>query len=336
MPHQKILFVEVSKWEVSHFKHLLPPTSCETFAGKLEDYRGDLAGTTILSTFINSKINKQALDRLPHLAYITTRSVGFDHIDVAECGRRRIMVSNVPRYGESTVAEHVFALMLAISRKLLESLDRTRAGQFDFAALRGFDLEGKILGIIGTGRIGLHVAKIAKGFGLTVLGFDARPNKEQAEKIGFLYVTLDQLLKSSDIISLHLNLNKETTHILGEQEFSKMKKGAVLINTARGALINTEALLRALDDGTVKAAGLDVLEEESILKEEHELLSSLTTQKQLRVALENTLLLKRPNVMVTPHNAFNSNEAVARIIKTTVDNIQAYLAGHPINIVAEQ
>jgi len=336
MAHQKALFVEVSEWEVDHLKQCLPHIPCEMFEGRLEDYKRNLADVTILSTFINSKIDKKALERLPHVNLLVTRSMGFDHIDVAECRRRRIAISYVPAYGESTVAEHAMALLLAISRKLPESLERTRTGQFDFTALRGFDLNGKILGIIGTGRIGLHVAKIAKGFGMTVIGFDAYPNKEQAEKIGLLYVTLDQLLKSSDAITLHLRLNKETTHIIGEDEFGKMKKGVILINTARGALIDTEAFLRALDDGTVKAAGLDVLEEENLLKEEHELLSSDASQKQLRVALENTLLLKRPNVLVTPHNAFNSDEAVARIIQTTADNIETYLAGHPQNMVTEQ
>lgn len=336
MDHPKAFFAEVSAWEADYLKRCLAHVPCETFEKRLGDYHGDFTDVSILSTFINSTVDKAALDRLPNLRYIATRSVGFDHIDVAECRRRHITISNVPAYGESTVAEHAMALLLSISRKIPESLERTRTGKFDFTALRGFDLEGKILGIIGTGRIGLHVAKIAKGFGMTVLGFDAYPQKQEAERIGFLYVTLNQLLKSSDIITLHLRLNKETTHIIGEAEFSKMKKGVVLINTARGALIDTEAFLKALDDGTVKAAGLDVLEEENMLKEEHELLSSTSTQKQLRVALENTLLLKRPNVLVTPHNAFNSDEAVARIIKTTADNIESYIAGHPQNVVTEQ
>ena len=179
------------------------------------------------------------------------------------------------------------------------------------------------------------MARIAKGFGMTVLGYDTHPSKQAAEDIGFLYVTADQLLKSSDIISLHLPYSKETHHFLGQAEFAKMKKGVVIINTARGGLIDTEALLSALDEGVVKAAGLDVLEEEGLLKEERELLAGGAPKKKLHVALENTVLLKRPNVIVTPHNAFNSEESIKRILDTTIENIEKFFAGHPQNVIED-
>lgn len=331
-----ILFVEVEPWESQHLLKSLPSDRCETIKKRLEECKDDLSKVTVLSTFINSVIDKTALDRLPNLRLIATRSTGFDHIDLAECRRRRITVCNVPTYGSATVAEHAFALLLSISRKLPESLERTRQGDFDFHKLQGFDLEGKVLGVFGTGRIGTHVARIAKGFGMTVLGYDAHPNKQVAEDIGFLYVTTEQLLKSSDVISLHLPYDKSTHHFLSKEEFAKMKKGVVLINTARGGLIDTEALLVALDDGSVKAVGLDVLEEEAMLKEEHELLSGGQPKKKLQVALENTVLLKKPNVLVTPHNAFNSEESIKRILDTTTENIEQYLAGHPQNVVEAQ
>lgn len=332
-PQDIVLFVEVEPWEGQHLFRCLPYMHCETFRKRLEDYKGDLSNVTVLSTFINSKVDEAALDRLPRLRFITTRSTGFDHIDLVSCRRRHITVCNVPTYGSATVAEHTFALLLAISRKLRESIERTREGSFDFHQLQGFDLEGKVIGILGTGRIGTHVARIAKGFGMTVLGYDTRPNKQAAEDIGFLYVTVDQLLKNSDIISLHLPYAKDTHHFLGKEEFGKMKKGVVIINTARGGLIDTEALLAALDDGTVKAAGLDVLEEEGLLKEERELLAGGLPRKKLHIALENTVLLKRPNVIITPHNAFNSEESIKRILDTTIENIQKFFAGHPQNVV---
>ena len=334
-PPDAILFVEVEPWEGQHLLRCLPYMRCETFKKRLEDYRGDLAPVTVLSTFINSRVDKAALDRFPRLKLIATRSTGFDHIDLAECRRRHIVICNVPTYGSATVAEHTFALLLAISRKLPDSIERTREGRFDFRELQGFDLEGKIMGILGTGRIGTHVARIAKGFGMTVLGFDTHPSKQAAEDIGFLYVTAEQLLKSSDIISLHLPYAKETHHFLGQAEFAKMKKGVVIINTARGGLVNTEALLAALDNGTVKAAGLDVLEEEGLLKEERELLAGGSPKRKLHIALENTVLLKRPNVVVTPHNAFNSEESIKRILDTTIENVEKFMAGHPQNVVEE-
>jgi D-lactate dehydrogenase len=330
---KELLFVEVEDWEAEYLLGHLPKEVCETSEEKLEDYQGDLSKTTILSTFIYSQLDRAALERLPRLRLIATRSAGFDHIDLNECRKRHITVSNIPGYGESTVAEHAMALLLALSRRIPESIERTRRGEFDFHALRGFDLEGKTLGIIGTGRIGTHLAKIAKGFGMVVLGFDAYPNLAAAEKIGFLYVALDQLLKNSDIVSLHLRLTPETHHFIGANELAKMKDGVVIINTARGALIDTMALLAALDGGKVKAVGLDVLEEEALLKEESELLSKRFSLKEMKTALINHVLMGRSNVIITPHNAFNSEEALKRILETTVENIKSFQTGHPQNTV---
>jgi D-lactate dehydrogenase len=336
MAVDSVLFVEVEEWEADYLVRCLPGTHCETTPEKLAAYRGDLSHVTALSPFIYSPIDKDALDRLPKLKLISTRSAGFDHIDLAECRKRHITVCNIPGYGEKTVAEHAMALLLAISRKIPESIERTRKGEFDFHTLRGFDLAGKTLGIIGTGRIGMHMAKIAKGFDMVVLGFDVFPNHAAAEKIGLLYVTLDQLFKNSDTISLHLRLTDETHHFIGEEEFAKMKDGVVLINTARGALIDSRAFLAALENGKVKAAGLDVLEEETLLKEESELLYRSFSSKKLKTALTSTALMKRPNVIVTPHNAFNSEEALKRILEITMENIHSFTAGHPQNVVTEQ
>ena len=281
--------------------------------------------------FIYSSINKEVLDLLPNLKFIATMSTGFDHIDVEECKRRNIVISTVPTYGENTVAEHAFALIFAISRRLIESHERVREGNFSPTGLTGFDLFGKTLGVIGIGNIGTHVIRIAKGIGMDVLGYKRTPEPKLATDLGFRFVSMDELLSQSDIITIHVPYGKETHHMLNADAFSKMKNGVVIINTARGAIIDTTALVNALQSGKVAAAGLDVLEEESMIREEHELLHKEFPIEDLKTVLENHMLLNNPKVVITPHNAFNSKEALLRIIKTTEENIYGFLAGTPKN-----
>ena len=268
---------------------------------------------------------------MPNLKYIATMSTGFDHIDIEECKRRHIAVSTVPTYGENTVAEHTFALIFAISRRIIESYERVKEGNFSPIGLTGFDLFGKTLGVIGVGNIGSHVIRIAKGIGMDVLGFKRTPDPALAQNLGFQFVDIDKLLSESDIITLHLPYNQETNHFLNEASFAKMKDGVVIINTSRGAIVDTGALLAALKSGKVKAAGLDVLEEEPLLAEEHELLHENFAKEELVHVLESHILVNNPNVIITPHNAFNSREALQRILKTTEENIYGFLAGTPKN-----
>jgi len=288
----------------------------------------------IVACFIYSRVDENLLKSLQNVKLITTMSTGFDHIDVNACKKRSIIACNVPAYGDNTVAEHAMALLLAISRKLVPSIERTRQGSFDLTGLRGIDLKGKTLGIIGTGRIGRNVAHFAEAFGMKVIAFDKFPNEALAKECGFTYVPIDNLFAESDVISMHLPENPETHHFINKNNVRKIKKGCILINTARGGLIETEALLIGMKEGIFTALGLDVLEEECAIKEEMELLHETFAKKcDLKTLLEEHMLMKMPNVLITPHNAFNSIEALMRILDTTIDNINAFLSGVPRNTI---
>ena len=288
----------------------------------------------IVSVFVHSQLNRATLDKLPNLKLIATRSTGFDHIDLACCRERGIQVSNVPSYGENTVAEHTFALILALSRNIHKAFVHTLAHDIPFAELRGFDLAGKTLGVVGAGRIGLHVIKIAKGFGMHVVAFDVRQEPLLAEVLNFRYASVEELLHVSDIVSLHCPYSSKTHHLINSGNIRLFKRGALLINTARGGLIDPAALTQALDEGILAGAALDVLEGEELLKDERQILAQPLAQDKLRTLLLNHSLLNRDNVVITPHIAFNSREAVQRILETTFENLRAFLAGRPRNLIA--
>ena len=244
------------------------------------------------------------------------------------------MVSNIPSYGDNTVAEHVFALLLGISRHMVESIERTRRGDFSQQGLRGFDLEGKAIGVIGVGNIGKCVIRMAKGFGMEVLAFDIRQDRNLEESLGFRYAELDTLLSYSDIITLHVPATKSTENFISREQFERMKDGVILINTARGSVLDVQALVRALSEGKVAAAGLDVLPEEPVIREETELLRAVyRKENDLEALLADCALLRLHNVFITPHNAFNTREAVQRILDATVENIAGFLRGEPRNVV---
>lgn len=293
----------------------------------------DLRDTEIAVVFIYSEIKKDILDQLPNLKAIVTMSTGFDHIDIEETKKKGIVVANIPTYGEHTVAEHTFALILAISRKIIDSYKRVKDGNFSPDGLTGFDLKGKTLGVIGVGNIGKNVVKIANGFGMRVFGYQRHPDEDLAEELNFELVDLDKLLSESDIISLHIPYNKETHHFINDEKISRMKDGVILINTARGAIIDTRALIFYLNSKKIAACGLDVLEEEPMLREEAELFYSNIDSQELMGILENHFLLKNPNVLITPHNAFNSAESLQRIAEITCENIEAFINGTPENVV---
>jgi D-lactate dehydrogenase len=287
-----------------------------------------------ISAFVYSKLDSSVLELLPRLKLISTMSTGFDHIDLAYCKEKGITVCNVPVYGEKTVAEHTFALMLSLSRKIPQSLENVRKLDFRLDELQGFDLDGKTLGLVGLGHIGANVARIAKSFGMKLLVSDPHPDQRIVKSIGARLVSLPVLLKHSDIISLHAPYNVHTHHLINRDNILQVKPGAYLINTARGGLIETEALLLGLHKGLLAGAGIDVLEEESFIKEEQELLKRPQGNNQmLKTVLEDHLLLNDPRVIITPHNAFNSREALQRILDTSLLNIRRFASGRPINVV---
>ncbi len=331
-----IVFLEVEAWEEDILKRLCPPAwRARYYAAEADRIDLDKIGDAhIISVFIYSNLDASVLRQLPSLRMIATRSTGYDHIDMAYCRERNIVVSNVPSYGANTVAEHAFALLLSLSRNIYQARERTLHNDFSFHGLQGFDLMGKVLGVIGTGQIGEHVIRIAKGFEMQVLAYDPHQDVAGSQQLGFEYVDFDALLTRSDVISLHCPLTAQTQHLIGMHAFKKMKKGVYLINTARGGLIDTEALLWALDEEIVAGAGLDVLEEEEAVREERELLSGRFDGHKLQAVLRNHILSKHEQVIITPHIAFNSREAVERILETTLENISAYLAQAPNNVVA--
>ena len=278
----------------------------------------------IICVFVHSKVSKDIIDMCPNLKMIATRSTGTDHIDIMHANEKEIKVMNVPLYGENTVAEHTFALILSLSRKINESYISTINGNFSTAGLMGFDLREKTIGIIGGGRIGLHVARMARSFGMHVRVYDIKQDDFLAEIINFKYVSLDELLEQSDIVTLHVPSNKYTHHMINKETLGKMKHGSILINTARGDLVNTNDLIKAIEEGKIYGAGLDVLEGENLMIEENIFNSPI--KEASKVIENNKRLTELPNVVVTPHNAFNSKEAVQRIISKTIANINEIVA----------
>lgn len=331
----KIVVFSVEDWEKPCFDALADGHEIVFEQESLqEDNVERYADAEIVSLFIYSDASRAVLERMPRLRLIATRSTGFEHIDLEYCKERGITVCNVPAYGFNTVAEHAFGLLLTLSHNLYEAIDRTRKGDFSMQGLRGFDLFGKTLGVVGTGEIGRCVIRIAKGFGMRVLAFDVKPDAAYAQEAGFEYVDLDRLLAESDVVTLHVPSNPKTQGMIGNAQFDRMKKGAVLINTSRGDVVDVQALTRALAEGKVAGVGLDVLPEEPVIREEAELLRSVYQRTHdLGDLLAGHVLMRMRNVVVTPHSAFYTKEAVQRILDTTVENIQAFVAGEPSNVV---
>ncbi len=289
---------------------------------------------SVISVHVPSKITAALLHSLPQVKFIAARTTGYDNIDVQAAKHANIIVSNVPRYGENTVAEYTFMLLLALSRKIVPSIEQGKSGNIDHTTLTGFDLNGKTLGVIGTGSIGQHVIKIANGFSMPVIAYDPFPNAELENNYNLRYASLQDLYATADIITLHAPYTGENKHLINSQAFAKMKKGAVLINTSRGELIDTKALVAVLASGKLGGAGLDVIEGENLLSLDEETELLLQPKKRgFDCAIEQMLLEKMPNVIITPHNAFNTTEALLRINTTTLENISNFFKQMPTNTV---
>lgn len=280
----------------------------------------------VISVFTDSKVDASVIDAFPNLKLIAARSTGFDHIDLKKATEKNITVVNVPVYGENTVAEFAFALLLAITKKIIQANITVKITErFNREGLNGLDLMGKTFGVVGTGHIGTHAVQIAKGFGMKVLAFDAYPKEEMAKEFAFEYVSLEELLSKSDFISLHVPFLPSTKHLINQKNIGFIKRGAVLINTSRGEIVESEALINGLETGIIAAAGLDVLENEITLRTD--------TEDESENAKINDKLIEMNNVIVTPHVASNTKEAMGRIRQTTVDNIKAFIGSSPQNVV---
>lgn len=334
----KIAFFDLEGWEEGLIRERFSSYELYLTEEKLDATNAMAAGADVVSVFINSPMDREAIMRFPGLKLIATRSTGFDHVDRALCKERGIAIAYVPGYGDNTVAEFAFGLILNLTRKIYESIDQIKEKEsFSLKGLRGMDIKGKTLGILGTGRIGREIARIAKGFGMEVVAYDPYPNEEFAKSVGVVYFPFEDLLARADVISINCPYMSETHHLINAETVKCIKKGAYLVNVSRGGIVETAAVIDALNDGTLAGFATDVLEEEGETKDEmHYLLEGHADVEAMRTMLRNHVLMHMPNVLVTPHNAFNSREAFARILETTFENIEAFIEGAPKNLVPEQ
>lgn len=296
----------------------------------LEQYKN----ADVISVFPHSdSLKNDYLDYFPNLKLIATRSTGFNHIDLDYAKKRGIAVVNVPNYGEVTVAEFTMGTMLGLSRKIYKAKSQMKANNVHMDDYIGIDLAGRTLGVIGTGAIGRHVIKLATAFGMKILANDPFPNKA-VQEMGIAYVDLPTVYKESDIITLHCPATPENLHLLDETAFRQMKKGVLIVNTARGSLIETESLYNALKSGQVGGAALDVLENEDVITH-REIATDIDARSHdfLIDSVINFKMMQLDTTIITPHIAFNSIDAVNRILQTTVDNIQSFENGQLIHSV---
>lgn len=339
----KIAFFGLENWEKEYIKNLDGFKKLDMEAVFIDGYLDSKnipkdTSFDAISVFVDSTVDKEVIGKFPNLKFVDTRSTGYDHVDLEACREMGIEVSYSPSYGERTVAEFTFALILALTRKVYEGFDNIKeTGKFSVEGLRGVDLAGKTLGVLGAGRIGRNVIQIAKGFNMNVLAYDPFPKEETAKELGFEYKDLKEVLSQSDIVTLHVPHTDETHHLINSETIYDIKKGAYIINTSRGGIIQTEALVKALKEEHLAGAGLDVLEEEGFIRDELEfLLGEHPKHENLKTMLANHILVDMPNVIITPHNAFNTWEALKRILETSAVNIDGFLKGEFVNIVPKK
>ena len=320
----KIAFFDTHPFEQGFFSRANRGARHEItfFETRLTESSANLAsGHPCVCAFVSDRLDARVLRilSLNETRLIALRSAGFNHVDLPAAQSLGLKVVRVPEYSPHAVAEHAIALILALNRKTHRAYNRVREGNFSLDGLVGFDLYNKTAGIIGTGRIGSVVCKILLGFGCHVLALDSEQDAELV-KLGVRYVAMEELLKKSDIVSLHVPLTPETRHLIGEKELSLTKPGVMLINTGRGALIDTPALIQALKSNHIGYAGLDVYEEEEGIFFQN--LSDQILQDDLLARL-----LTFPNVLLTSHQAFLTHEALEKIAETTLQNITEFELG---------
>lgn len=318
----KLAFFDTKSYDIPGFDRYAIPAGVEIkyFEPNLDEDTVSLAaGFDAVCVFVNDTVNANVVDALYHLGVkaIVLRCAGFNNVDIRAC-QGKLRVYRVPAYSPHAVAEHAMALLLTINRRIHKAYIRTREFNFSLQGLAGFDLYGKTVGVIGTGKIGRVFADICRGFGMEVLAYDKFP----AQNSGLHYVDLPELFEKSDIISLHCPLTEETHHMIGADSIARMKKGVTIINTSRGGLVDTEALINGIKDKKVGAACLDVYEEEGEVFYEDFSGHIVQDDKLVR-------LIAMPNVIVTSHQAFLTTEALDNIASTTIDNLVRFLSGNP-------
>ena len=316
----KIAFFDAKSYDMPGFDHYAENTDLEIkyFETHLNEDTVSLAnGFDGVCVFVNDIVNETVVNRLYEMGVkvIALRCAGFNNVDTKACFGK-LHVYRVPAYSPYAVAEHAMAMLLTVNRKIHKAYNRTREFNFSLAGLSGFDLHGKTVGIIGTGKIGRIFAGICKGFGMNILAYDKFPNPNA----GLNYVELDELFRKSDVISLHCPLTEDTHHMIGDDAVEMMKPGVVIVNTSRGGLIDTESLINGIKVGIVGAACLDVYEEEGDLFYEDFSGDVVQDDKLVR-------LIAMPNVIVTSHQAFLTKEALDNIAGTTVDNLLRFYRG---------
>lgn len=305
-----------------------------SFKFPIRYFQGHLDGSTValargfntVCIFVNDVVDGRMVRTLKKngVELIALRCAGYNNVDFVTAFRQGLHVVRVPAYSPHAVAEHAMALILSLNRKTHRAYGRTRDSNFTIDGLMGFDLFGKTAGIVGTGAIGRVLIRILKGFGLEVLAYDVKPDRALAQKEGFVYTDLETLYRRSDIISLHCPLTKQTHHMIDRRSIKKMKDGVMIINTGRGKLIDTRALIEGLKAGKVGSAGLDVYEEESEYFFEDFSTKLISDDVLAR-------LLTFPNVLVTAHQAFFTREALTNIAQTTLGNIDAFYRQKPLS-----
>ena len=315
----KIAFFDTKEYDQKLFNEYNEKYGYEItyLESKLNKETAPLArGFDVVCIFVNDVVDKDTIEILKEcgVKLIALRCAGFNNVDVKYIDDS-IKVVRVPAYSPYAVAEHAVALLLSIDRKIYKAYQRTKKYNFTLNGLLGFDIHGKTVGVIGTGKIGKVFAKIMKGFGTRVIAYDVYKDENAAKEIGYEYVSLDELLRESDIVSLHCPLTDDTYKILNQDTMAKMKKGVYIINTSRGKLIDTDSLIQKLEEGRIGGLGLDVYEDE----EEfflNDMSNSYIRDKDL------SILLSMPNVVITSHQAFFTKEALNKIASDTFENIK--------------
>lgn len=317
----KIAFFDAKPYDREWFDRINTKFEIRYFEGRLRPENVKLAeGCRAVCAFVNDEINAKTINLLAEMnvEVILMRCAGFNNVALS-AAEGKIKVLRVPAYSPYAVAEHTMGLILALNRKIPRAYIRTRDFNFSLVGLTGFDLHGKTAGVIGTGRIGRVFIDICKGFGMKIVAFDPFP----AEIEGVEFVSKEELFRRSDIISLHCPLTRETRYIIDEEAISMMKKSALIVNTSRGRLIDTEALLAALNEKRIGGAALDVYEEESGLFFEDNS-DKIVTDEVI------SMLVSRPNVIITSHQAFLTDEALRNIAEVTLKNFDDFLHGRPL------
>lgn len=318
---EKIAFFDTKPYDKLWFDKLNTDYNIKYLDYKLTpDSAAAARGCKAVVAFVNDTINSETIDELCALGVklVALRCAGYNNVDL-KYAKDRIDVVRVPVYSPNAVAEHTMALLLTLNRKIHKAFIRTRDFNFSLNGLTGFDLHGKTAGVIGTGQIGRIFIDICKGFGMNVIAYDPYP----MENSSINYVSLDKLFAESDIISLHCPLTKDTRYIINERSLAKMKEGVVILNTSRGQLIDSDALLQSLKDGKVRGAGLDVYEEETALFFED--YSSTIVQDDVLARL-----VSLPNVIMTSHQAFLTEEALQKIAEVTLFNLHQFYNGEAL------